>query len=375
MKTYLIFILLLAGFVEVKVNAANPKFFVVSQSKSDLVDAKSILQVFETDLFKDLMKTFPCIDYMDQGSLGEMLRWERMRQLLGSGGDEELKNIAGGIGSDYLVKFTVTMMGNQMYMNAFCMDTRKAITLARADASGTIGQAIENAKKVSKDMVKQLEEYEICPFYGPLTIEVKGDRDETTTDNGFAPCGGGSRTTTINTKMNSTLKWKLTKVSPKSAVGTANYNSTENIKIESNYSCYRCKSGTEGSAKITETQDSETKVEGLSNESVSEGNKVDDARIKLVFLENGSYYVLVEATSKNGVLKRTTETKVEGVCEDENKPKDTKNNKIDVPIKVIFGPYPGKPSDKVLQKKETKDVSQGQEKTTVKIDFTLTRKD
>jgi hypothetical protein len=375
MKNYLIFILLLFGFEGVEANAANPKFFIVTQSKSDLVDAKSILPAFETELFKDLMKTFPCIDYLDQGSLGEMLRWERMRQLLGSGSDEELKNIAGGIGSDYLIKFTVTMMGNQMYMNAFCMDSKKATTMARADASGTIGQAISNAKKVSKDLVKQLEEYEICAFKGPVTIEVKSNRDEKTSSS--VPCDNGLVTTDFSLKSNSTLNWKLNKSGLRRTSGTASYNSTENVKTVITNSCYVCTNGVKGSATITETTDSEAKVEGLSKESVSEGHNVEDARVKIYFLENGTYTLLVEATSKKGVLKVTTEKKIDGPCnsENENKPKDTKNKSIDVPIKAVFGPYPGKPSDKVLQQKETKDVSQGQEKTTVTIDFTLTRND
>jgi hypothetical protein len=145
------------------------------------------------------------------------------------------------------------------------------------------------------------------------------------------------------------------------------------MTIVSNYSCYKCDNG-QGEAKITETTESEAKTQGLSDESVSEGKQVKDARIKLVFLDDGTYTILVEATSKQGNMKVTTEKEVEGICESESEPRDTKNKKIDVPIKAVFGPYKGSLKDKTLSQNETKDISNGKEKTTLKIDFTLTQK-
>ena len=83
---------------------------------------------------------------------------------------------------------------------------------------------------------------------------------------------------------------------------------------------------------------------------------------------------MIKATSEKGLLKETTEKKVEGICQDESEPKDTKNKQIDVPLVVVLGPYSGNPTDNVLQQNETKDLSQGKEKTTMTIDFTLTQK-
>ncbi len=62
------------------------------------------------------------------------------------------------------------------------------------------------------------------------------------------------------------------------------------------------------------------------------------------------------------------------MCESESEPKDTKNKSIDIPFVEVFGPYKGTAQDKVLSQKETKDVSNGAEKVTVTIDFTLTQK-
>jgi len=173
--------------------------------------------------------------------------------------------------------------------------------------------------------------------------------------------------------MNSTLKWNLNKTGRRQTSGTATYNFHQNETTVFDYSCYRCESGTEGAAKITETLESEARVEGLSTESTFEGNKVEDARVKIVFNDDGTYVLEVEATSRTGYLKETKEKKVEGACPEEGEPSDTKNRKLDVPFKVLLGPYKGSPEDKILQQKETKDASTGKEIVTVKIDFTLTR--
>lgn len=374
MKKYIFILIFISGVFAGNTNAARVKFFVVTQSKSELVDAITICEVFETALFNDLRAAFPCVDYLNQGALHAILDWERRRALLGSGDDSVLQNLAGAVGSDYLIKFTADVIGSQMYLSVFCMDMRKAETLARTEVSGTIGQADSNAKKISKELIKQLKEYEICPYSGPLTVDVKSELDDSKTDNANCPCGGDVATITTTRKTNATMKWELTKVGKNSCSGTAKYDLNEKMTIESIYPCIKCKNGDQGFTKITETNESEAKVEGLSDESYSEGQQVSDARIMLYFLEDGTYNVLVKATSKKGVLKVTTEKKYEGACESESEPKDTKNKSIDIPFVEVFGPYKGTAQDKVLSQKETKDVSNGAEKVTITIDFTLTQK-
>jgi hypothetical protein len=48
---------------------------------------------------------------------------------------------------------------------------------------------------------------------------------------------------------------------------------------------------------------------------------------------------------------------------------------IRIPLWVVFGPYPGKITDDVLQHKESKVITNlNGEKSTITIDFSLTRK-
>lgn len=373
MKSYLILILLCMELLTGSLKAANPKFFVVTQSKSNTTEVVFAMQIFEHGLYKELRRAFTCIDYMDQNSLSQLLQFERTRQLLGTGSQEELQNIAGAVGCDYLVILSVNVIGKQIIMNASCGDMRKAKILAVANASGTIDQAAENSKKIVNDIVKQLEEYEICFYTGPVNVVAKIERDEYS--NTSTPCDAGIIITDVSVKSKSTLSWKLNKVAMMQTSGSVTYDLNEFYKSKIINPCYICGNGTKGSATITETKESEAKIEGLSNESIFEGKPVSDARIKIVFLENGTYTLLVKATSEKGTLKVTTEKKEYGTCNaaNESEPKDTKTKRMDIPITIVFGPYQGTAEDKVLQQKETIDISQGQEKGTLTIDFRLTR--
>lgn len=359
---------------------AKTRFFIQTFAEGDQDGkvASGGLGYFETQAANAIEEAFPCAQVNSISAVRALLGHERMRQLLGSGGDETtLQNLAGAMGCEYLVILNISVRANIAIIKATCYDSKKAGKMAMAAEMGPYGEGTLDAiDKVVETLVDDLKEYEICPYYGPVTIEIKSTLDDTKTDHLSAPCGsGGNVAVTTRLESNSTLKWELNKYSVRAADGNVTYDLNEKTTVISEYPCYRCKDGNEGAAKITETNEQEVKVEGLSSESVSEGKQVKDARIKLDFLDDGTYTVLVEATSKQGNLKITTEKKVEGICEAESEPRDTKNKKVDVPIKAVFGPYQGTIKDKTLHQKETKDVSQGKEKTTVTIDFTLSRND
>lgn len=376
MMRKIFFITTLIWLVIVNSADAKTRFFIQTRAEGDQDGrvAAGGLGYFETQAANKIEEIFPCAEVNSSSVVAALLGHERMKQLLGAGDDEALQNISGAMGCEYLVVLKIVVKAQSSVVTAFCMDAKKAETMARATESGSVNTALEMIDKVVKKLIDDLKEYEICPYYGPVTIEVKSELDDSKTDQMPAPCGSGDIVTITTTqKSNSTLKWELNKYAVRAADGTASYDLNEKMTIVSNYSCYKCDNA-QGEAKITETTESEAKTEGLSDESVSEGKQVKDARIKLTFLDDGTYTVLVEATSKQGNMKVTTEKIVEGVCESESEPRDTKNKKIDVPIKAVFGPYQGSLKDKTLHQNETKDLSNGKEKTTLKLDFTLTQK-
>ena len=119
------------------------------------------------------------------------------------------------------------------------------------------------------------------------------------------------------------------------------------------------------------------KGSGISHESMHENKPQDDTRVELRFLEDGTYYVIAKGTSQYAIGEDKMVSKAEGTCD--NRPQETKTvpREISIPLNVIFGPYPGKTSDMVLQKKDTKKTIDPatREKSTITIDFTLKQKE
>jgi hypothetical protein len=373
MKAYTVFLLLLASFICTPASAVETFMVKISEDCDENDPAiASYNQLMEYNIFKQMQKRIPCSEVYFMRDIKTMLGFKRMQQLVGTPGGDDFSAIQGALGVKYLIIANANIVGSQIAGSLTCFYMKDKSAIASGFLTAPKANFKECAEQVVDKMIKELEEYEVCPYKGPVTIEVEGERDETTTTYGNAPCGG-NLTTTITRKMNSTLKWNLNKTGRRQTSGTANYDYHEKITTVLDYACYRCKSGNEGATKITETVETEAKVSGLSNESSFEGTKVEDARVKIVFMDDGTYMLEVEATSKTGYLKETKEKKVEGACPEESEPSDTKNRKLDVPFKVELGPYKGTPEDKTLQQKETKDASNGAEKVTVKIDFTLTR--
>lgn len=350
----------------------QPKFFIICTTSGDT--ASKYAGSFERVLASYLTDAFPCSRSRTQGDIRTKVAREHLNQLLG--GETNWGSFCDDLACDYLVNLELAdFMSSQVIVSASVIDYRKKSPLVRDAKYGARNYAgiKKMVNEVSKNIVDKLQEFEICPYLGPLTVEVKSELNDTKTDYQPSPCGGGSASITTTITTNSTLTWKLNKVDRRVTEGNASYDLYEHYNTVSNYPCYICKNGQKGGAKITEDQTSEAKVEGISDESTFRGKQIKDARISIIFNDDKTYTVLVEGTSTQGTMKITSEKKVEGVCQDESEPEKPKNKAIDVPFKAVFGPYPGTPEDKVLQQNETKDVSQNKEKTTVKIDFTLTR--
>jgi len=368
------FFLVLTGIINVE--ATKPRFFIQTSASGDQGGklGEAYLGYFETLIFNGLKKAFPCVEINSISTVKTLLGHERMRQLLGTGDDSALANIAGAMGCEYLVSLKVNVTGNSALITAFCMDAKKAETLARTTETATHGSAgISAMEKVAKKLIDDLKEYEICAYEGKISIEVESEKEENLSSSN--PCDNGIITIQTKIKSKSNLKWELNKNGLRKGSGNVTYDLNENTETTINNPCYICSNGQKTIAQINEKKDVEAKANGLSNESVSEGQKVADCRIKIVFLEDGTYSILVEATSQKGNMKTTIDKKVNAPCAagKDEKPEEPRNNEIEVPLKVVLGPYKGTAEDKVLSQEETKDLSQGKEKTTAKINFTLTR--
>lgn len=332
--------------------------------------------IFLTDMANEMEKNFPCIGITDPKAISASLTELRLQGTPAFGSRDVgpiISNIANSFTNpDFAVKYCMFVNSEQMITASVTCANSEGEVIANFKEDFPIGLSGEASIPPVRKLVDEMKKHEICPYKGKVNIELISERDESSTSSN--KCDAGSISIDVEITSNSTLKWELVKEDLARASGTVTYDLKENYKTVTNNPCYICKDGTKGFAKITETADTEAKVQGLSNESVSDGVQVSDARIRLTFLDDGTYMLSVKATSEKGPMKITKEKKVEGPCmAGEDEPPDTKTKSIDVPITAVFGPYQGTPTDKVLSQSEEKDVSQGKEKSTLRIDFTLTR--
>jgi hypothetical protein len=366
----------------------NGRFFMVLEYKGPDENQKflnGLDDIVYAHFTEKVKKNFPCAKVSDHKKIAKLLDIEYQKFLKGTDPNDFSQNPE--IGKSYDVDFLIstelgTLPGTQFFISMSCIPYRTddkfpvARSYQRCSLSKTSqGEMIKKIDESIDEIVNKLKEYDICPYYGSVTIEVKSDREESETYQIGAPCDVDKAIVTATTKAIYTLKWELNKYSFRAADGNVTYDLFEKYTTVTNFPCYKCRNGDQGPAVVKEIREKEAKIEGLSKESVSEGKKVSDARIKIVFLEDGTYTLLVKATSKEGPMKDSKEKKFEGMCESESEPKDTKEKRINVPLDVVLGPYKGTIQDKTLHQKETKDLTQGKEKTTVTIDFTLSRKD
>jgi hypothetical protein len=340
--------------------------------------SRGLNAIFMTDVSTEMERDYPCVGITDPVSIQYCLAELRL-QSTPEFGSRDVRPIVNKIANsltnpDFAVKYSMFVNSEDLAQaTVLCANSEGEIIADFTESFSPAEVTGESIISPVKRLMDQLKKHEICPFTGSVNIEVKSERDESSSTS--TTCDAGLIVTDVEIKSNSTLRWELVKESLAGASGTVTYDLKENYKTVISNSCYVCKDGTKGFAKITDTKETEAKVQGLSDESVSDGAQVSDARIKISFLDDGTYLLSVKATSEKGPMKITTEKKVDGPCmgNNEDEPPDTKNKSIDVPITAVFGPYKGTPQDKVLSQSEEKDVSQGKEKSSVKIEFTLTR--
>lgn len=341
--------------------------------------SRGLNDIFLTDVVNEMEKNFPCIGVMDPKSVGASLGELRLQGTADFGSRDVgpvISKIANAYANpDLAVKYSMYVNSEESITVSVTCANSEGEVIANFREDGPTSKMMTGYETMPpvKRLVEEMKKHEICPYTGTVNIEVSSEREESSSSS--APCDAGLIVTDVEINSNSTLRWELVKEDLVRTSGTVTYDLKENYKTVISNSCYVCDDGTKGFAKVIETKDSEARVQGLSNESVSEGAQVSDARIRITFLDDGTYLLTVKATSEKGPMKITTEKKVDAPCTvaNENEPPDTKTKSIDVPFTAVFGPYQGAPTDKVLSQNEEKDVSQGKEKSTVKIDFTLTR--
>jgi hypothetical protein len=119
---------------------ADPSIFVNVTSKQDKAADKqygeefheSLREMLENRMFNGLKKAYPCIHYLDMSAASQMIGVERMRELLGGGGESRLPAIGDAVGAGTIGTASVTVMGGTVVIGGSMMTTSNAKTVGRA---------------------------------------------------------------------------------------------------------------------------------------------------------------------------------------------------------------------------------------------------
>jgi len=375
---FIIAIVLFTGFSSY---AQKPGFF-VKCTKAEGDEASKYVMNFERLVATDLSEAFHCATVNANYSLLNRLQWEKEYQL--NGGDADF-SVCKYLKADYLVLLSMIEGNqNQLQVKATCIDYRNkkniiASEVLKLTTSIDYAGFAESCKKISDKLIKELGKYEICAFTGPVSVTINSELDSTKTVDYGVYCNQSDQRyhQEIVINNNTFSDWKLQRKGIPWTEGTMTFYTNEISKVTEENGCYKCKTGREGGRTYSETRSMKVKGSGISHESSRDGKPQDDTRVELEFLENGKYLVIAKGTSQPITGEEKVVTKAEGTCD--NMPQETKivPREIKIPLKVIFGPYEGRTTDKVLHQNDTKEITDPstKEKSTFTIDFTLNQRD
>ncbi len=358
----------------------EPNFLVVCVSSGDT--AVKYSDSYETVMESYLKDAFPCAKITTHSGIRTRLSRERLNQLLGDENQQELVNIGKDMNWDYFVKLSLkTFEGKKIMVRAVCLERKNVNCIADAGYTwATMDyQGIKSGmNEMSKQLIDKLSKYEICAFTGPVSITISSDLDSTNVEEYSVFCNQTDQQYRKEEVIhNHTFsEWKLERKGIPWTDGTMTFYTDEVSKITIEDGCHKCESGREGGLVTTKKSSMKVKGQGISHESEFKGKKQDDTRIELEFFENGQYVLKAKGTSLPVKGEEILSRKAEGTCDNEPDESKPVQRDIRIPLKVIFGPYDGKATDKFLQQNETKKVRDpiSDEKQTITIDFSLHQK-
>ena len=380
MKNILFILIMLLSFQALK--AEKTKFLlnwkVQAQNKDNSDKMELFCDAFEGEFYKGIETYFPCATKTSYRNIATILSWERDKQLLGAGDDEALTNLAGAMGAQYLVSMKMTELGEKVFMNVICIKMSEAKTMVNVMDQAPLNEdAFDVVRTLAEKFFDELLKYEICPYKGRIKVEVATDVNVDEKKEYPVYCNEQDRLYKLHYKetKHSDHFWTFNKVTKVWAQSYIDYTISEETEKEIEDGCYSCPQG-KTRRYFRETVSKSGKIDEVSDESEIYGKRVSDARIAITFNDDGTYIIKIEATSKESEISETRYRSAESWCDTENKPPETIKNKIDIPLKYIFGPYKGTARDEFLTQHpdpvvETNPVNG--EKTTYTISFDLER--
>ena len=388
MRILILFLIIFFSSLNLKAHFPDPPkiFIVCSEPYGD--SAVAYAHSYERVMAYYIEKEFPCAKVTTQADIVSKIEKEKFEQLMGT--SNEWPNFCKDLATDYLIILKLDyLLDNQMVASAACFYYHQKEPI---EPMGRFADHCSSCRdfagiktlvnKVSDQFVQKLAKgNEICPYKGTVNVQVATETEDQQTEDHSVYCndfdGKYYKATTENKYSNS--DWTLEKKGKASSSGTVIYSLSEETNVEENDFCYKCPDPNtnkikEGERKYSESIKGDLDIQGLSDESIFEGEKVQDIRLEITFLENGTYTLRVKASSQKAEMSLTKKTEANGICN--VAPKTEQITKpADVGINQVFGPFEGTGLDKNLSKKTTIEKTDPitKEKSTIAIDFDLKR--
>jgi hypothetical protein len=382
--TILVFITILT--LTKKVTGQQVFFLINGTAKNDNEDqrivSKGYNEAFVVDFVQAIQKEFPCAMVRNLPDAKKIIQEMRLwgtpafgNQNVGPIINNLIKAIAN---SDYWVSYSLYPINEESAIAEVKCSNRKGKSLVEFSITLNNNSLLNPAIIEPVDrLVKLLTKYEICPYTGPINVEVKTELIEKKTESYPIYCNGMDGIYKLDKSINKTslANWKLNKIDKIQTNGSVTYNLREETQIDEQNDCFTCPSGRLGPRWYKEKVLKTAKIEGISKESVVDKQQIEDARAEITFLDNGTYMLKVQAASRKGDLNLRTDKHAEGTCSNDNPPPENITKKADISLDENFGPYSGTSLDKVLNQKETitRVDPVTKEKTTITFDFSLKR--
>lgn len=315
--------------------------------------------IFLNDVAAALLEELPCVDISDPVSIENCLAELRLQSTPAFGSRDVvpiIKNISDAIANGYKVRYSIYPLSDDMVHAEIRCEDKKANVLFDFSVEMNMNEfATENRIKLSKMFVEKLSKLEICPYTGKINVNIASKIKDEQIEQYPVYC---NKTDGVYSKVTSTdnyteSEWNITKTGKNSADGFVKIKISEKLTIDEVNPCYTCSPDKQGSRHYKSETTTTADISGLSKESESYGVKVDDARVYLTFLDDGTYFLRIKAASKPGNKKTINTVTAQGICDNISSPPKKTTNKIDAGINEIFGPFTGTARDKTLSQSET----------------------
>jgi len=378
MKTSFLIIVLLFSMVVCKAQESQKaRIRVTYNLNGDSLLALKYAEDLYYHIFHMMKKDFPCVSFVDDQVIRLGLNQQRELQLVGAGSDQALKDFSkNAVNVDYYIFLkTIITQSGIVTVTAVFRDAKTKDDLSDCyflgDVSTTTFTALE---KPARQLVDGLRNVEICPYKGPIKIEVLSDLFVDVKNEYPVFCNEQDRTYKISYRENKHSKniWNFEKTTRVYARTFVDYNISEETEKIVDDGCYPCPSG-KTKRYFRQTISKTGRIDKVSEESQLFGKRLNDARIEIKFADDGTYTIKVDAASAQADITTTINQQAESWC-DENVPIKTIKHKTDIGLTYIFGPYKGLATDEVLAQNPDPIVIVNpisKEKTTYNVSFNL----